>query len=130
MGWPTIRRCAAGGASVLVGFAGEGLAEKSVQARAIRAAVAACRRIKFFGGAEAPEQLLPYLERRHAISDHAGSVYRSVNARVGASGSVFGSSKLSKLEDGFSSANERTPGKNCNQMKLSLEEDECVEFFR
>ena len=39
-----------------------------------------------FGGAEAPEQLLPYLERRHGISDQADSVYRSVNApddRVG-----------------------------------------------
>jgi hypothetical protein len=33
-----------------------------------------------FGGAEAPEQLLPYLDRRHAISNQAGSVYRSVNA--------------------------------------------------
>jgi len=27
------------------------------------------------GGAEAPEQLLPYLERRLAVSDHTGSVY-------------------------------------------------------
>jgi hypothetical protein len=33
-----------------------------------------------FGGAEAPEQLLTYLERRHGISDQADSVYRSVNA--------------------------------------------------
>jgi hypothetical protein len=32
-----------------------------------------------FGGAEAPEQLLTYPERRHGVSDHAGSVYRSVN---------------------------------------------------
>lgn len=32
-----------------------------------------------FGGAEAPEQLLPYLQRRLGISTQAGSVYRSVN---------------------------------------------------
>jgi hypothetical protein len=32
------------------------------------------------GGAEAPEQLLRYLDRRLGVSDHADSVYRSVNA--------------------------------------------------
>src|ERR1035441_9734365 len=35
------------------------------------------------GGAEAPEQLLPYLDRRQGISIQAGSVYRSVNAPSG-----------------------------------------------
>jgi hypothetical protein len=54
------------------------------QASAISAAMEAFARImKNFGGAEAPEQLLPYLERKLAVSDQTGSVYRSVNRGVG-----------------------------------------------
>jgi hypothetical protein len=64
---------------VCVGFAASSAGQRMAHAITIRAAVAAFRYMLIFGGAEAPEQLLPYLLRRHAISIQAGSVYRSVN---------------------------------------------------
>ena len=72
--------CTAGRVIVLVRSAIRGWGQNRAQTSAIKAAVAALRGMLCFGGAEAPEQLLPYLERRHAISNQAGSVYRSVNA--------------------------------------------------
>jgi hypothetical protein len=64
---------------VRVGFASREVVQNSRQASELRAAVAMFRRMSIFGGAEAPEQLLDYLERRQAVSVQAGSVYRSVN---------------------------------------------------
>jgi hypothetical protein len=63
-----------GRARVLVGFAIKTRGQSSIQTKAIRTA-AALRCMLSFGGAEAPEQLLPYLERRHGISNQTGSMY-------------------------------------------------------
>ena len=97
MGWATMSRPSLRRATERVGLAANICRPLSCrQANAISAAAGAFVRImKNLGGAEAPEQLLPYLERKLAVSDHAGSVYRSVN-RVWAglsSGQVLNSCK-------------------------------------
>ena len=77
MGWATMIRPSLWRAIVRVGLAASSATPLSCrQASAISAATGAFVRImKNFGGAEAPEQLLPYLERKLAVSDHTGSVY-------------------------------------------------------
>ena len=77
VGFPIERRArpTLGLLSERVGLASIATPQSCRQTSTVIAATGALLSINIFGGAEAPEQLLPYLERRLAVSDHVGSVY-------------------------------------------------------